>query len=158
MYIFVFDVSELGNRLSFNSNPLVFCASPGRQVPLFTRLACRRLQNTLQCFYTFLLWLATLQHLQLHAKWHLLSYKRRRILIHDVQDHRTILLQKKIGGTKLSGITFFFGESKNFAYDLGLWLSFQNPLEMILYLRSNKIVTGSARKPSGNLSTRYFPW
>ena len=52
-FVFVFDVSELGNRLSFNSNPLVFCASPGRQVPLFTRLACRRLQDTLQYFYPF---------------------------------------------------------------------------------------------------------
>ena len=52
-FVFVFDVSELGNRLSFNSNPLVFCASPSRQVPLFTRLACRRLQNILKYFYTF---------------------------------------------------------------------------------------------------------
>ena len=67
-FVFVFD-SELGNRLSFNSNPLVFCASPGRQVPLFTRLACRRLQNTLQHFYPFFALAATLQLIQPRAKY-----------------------------------------------------------------------------------------
>ena len=78
---------------------------------------------------------------------HLWSYKRRWILIHDVQDQRTILLQKKNWRNKIKWNYFlFFGESKNFAYDLGLWLSFQNPLEMILYLRSNKIVTGKCQK------------